>query len=140
MGEGWTDSDALGAHKRHPFRLSSWRAIGLLAVLAPLLFGSCASTKPNGPPVPAFNTAALTTTLKRGVSTVADVRKALGEPTGLGGFLTSITGHDTVWYYESIKVDASDPKPELQQDVLLVFFKADRFDGYLWFSDAHKDW
>jgi hypothetical protein len=109
-------------------------------MLVPFLFGACTSTKTKQPYVPAFNNAALTTTLQRGVSSAADVKKALGEPEGSGGFLfPTDTELRTVWFYEKVKVVITG-QPDIQQDVLLVFFKEERFDGFLWFSDAQKKW
>ncbi len=118
--------------------MSQWR-IGLLVMLTLFLFGSCAPTKAKQPYLPVFNNAALTTTLQRGVSSAADVKEALGEPTGSGEFLL-YTELRTIWFYEENKVDATGQKLRIQQDVLLVFFEGDRFDGFLWFSDAQKEW
>lgn len=108
-------------------------------MLAPFIFASCAPTKAKQPNVPAFNNAALTTTLQRGVSSAADVKDVLGEPTGSGEFLV-YTELCTVWFYEKMKVDVSGHELDIQQDVVIVFFKEERFDGFLWFSDAHKKW
>lgn len=107
-------------------------------MLTLFLFGSCAPTKAKQPYLPVFNNAALTTTLQRGVSSAADVKEALGEPTGSGEFL--LEELRTIWFYEENKVDATGQKLRIQQDVLLVFFEGDRFDGFLWFSDAQKEW
>ena len=116
----------------------------ILLVLTPLLLCSCATPGPKQtlpPSSPAFNNAALTSTLQRGVSTAADVREALGEPNGLGGFLyPTDTDPLTVWFYEKIMIDTSSGKLDLQQDVLLVFLRENIFDGFLWYSDAVKDW
>ncbi len=119
-------------------------AITLLAILIPFLFSSCASQEVKQPYGPAFNYTALTTTLQKGVSDAADVRGALGEPNGSGGYeFPIITGANTIWFYEKMKleiIDMSSQNFDIQQDVLIVFFKEERFDGFLWFSDAHKDW
>jgi len=116
-------------------------AISLFAVLVPFLFSSCTPTKTKQPYVPEFNNAALTTTLQRGVSSAEEVKEALGEPQGSGGFLfPTDTELRTVWFYEKMKVDASGQKLDLQQDVLIVFLKEGTFDGFLWFSDAYKKW
>jgi hypothetical protein len=117
-------------------RMVSWGR-RLLAVYILSLAVACASPKPM--PTQVFKTYALTTELQRGVSTMEDVRRTLGEPQGSGGFLFPIgIGEGPIWFYESIKVDASSGKIDLQQDVVLVFFKGGRFDGYLWFSDASR--
>ena len=119
-------------------------ATGLLVLLVPFLFGACMSTRakqPYVPAVPAFNNAALTTTLQRGVSGIAEVKEAIGEPQGSGEFLfPTDTKPRPIWFYEKVKVDVSGQKLDLQQDVLLIIFKEGRFDGFLWFSDAHKKW
>lgn len=119
-------------------------AVELLAILSPFLFGACVSTKavqPSIPKVPTFNNAALTTTLQRGVSSVAQVKETMGEPQGSGEFLfPTDTEPRPIWFYEKVKVDVSGQKLDLQQDVLLILFKEGRFDGFLWFSDAHKNW
>ena len=127
-------------------RMVSWGR-RLLAVYILSLAVACASSKPlyhehskpKPMPTQVFKTYALTTELQRGVSTMEDVRRTLGEPQGSGGFLFPIgIGEGPIWFYESIKVDASSGNIDLQQDVVLVFFKGGRFDGYLWFSDASK--
>jgi hypothetical protein len=123
------------------YRRMNRLAIGLLAMLVPFLFGSCTPPKAKQPHVPAFNNAALTSTLQRGVSNAADVKAALGEPNGSGGYLFPIVAEPhTIWFYEKMKVDVSGQELDVQQDVLLIFFKKGRFDGFLWFSDAHKEW
>lgn len=116
-------------------------AIGLFAMLVPFLFSSCASQEVKQPYGPAFNYAALTNTLQRGVSSAEDVKAVLGEPNGSGGYYFPVVAEPyPVWFYEKVKIDISGQEFELQQDVLLIFFKEGRFDGFLWFSDAHKDW
>ena len=116
-------------------------AIGLLAMLAPCLFGACSSPPVKQPQVPAFNYAALTTTLQKGVSGPADVKAALGEPNGSGGYLFPVVaGPDKIWFYEKTKIDISGGELDFQQDMLLIFFKEGRFDGFMWYSDAHKQW
>lgn len=114
---------------------------GFLALLITLFLSACASQQATQPPGPAFNYAALTETLQRGISTPLDVKKALGEPKGSGGFLYPTDAkNQTLWFYEKMKIDTSGGKTDVRQDVLLVFFKAGRFDGFLWFSDARNDW
>ena len=115
--------------------------IGLLAILIPFLFSSCASQEVKQRYGPAFNYAALTSTLQRGVSSAADVQAVLGEPNGSGGYYFPVVAEPyPVWFYEKVKIDISGHEPEFHQDVLLIFFKEGRFDGFLWFSDAHRDW
>ena len=133
--------DAVVWSGRPPRRMVRW-GWSLLAVFILSLVIACATpaTKPKPPaPTQAFKTYALTTELQRGVSTMEDVRGIFGEPQGSGGFLFPIgIGEGPIWFYESIKIDASSGKFELRQEFVLVFFKEGRFDGYLWFSDASK--
>ena len=87
-----------------------------------------------------FNTSALTTTLKRGVSTEADVAAALGAPTGSGrALMPGDSGPRQVWVYGKTRVDTVGRKSSIKQDSVMVFFKDGRFDGFLWYSDARKD-
>jgi len=100
--------------------------------------------------------------LKRGVSTKADVQKLLGVPNGSGAALlpspafnrervvkASEAGLSSppdfaqreIWYYEDVAV--TDMKSadagyvaNLQQQILLVFFTGDLFDGYFWTSNS----
>ena len=119
-------------------------AVGLLAILVLFFFGACVSTKakqPYVPAVPAFNVAVLTTALQRGVSGASEVKEVMGEPQGSGEFLfPTDTEPRPIWFYEKVKIDFSGYEPDIQQEVLLIIFKEGRFDGFLWFSDAHKDW
>lgn len=121
-------------------RMTRW-VIGLLAILVPLLLGACAPPKARPPYVPAFNYAALTTTLQPGVSSAADVEAALGKPNGSGGYLFPVVpGPDTIWFYEKMRGELQGQDIDIKQDMILIFFKQGRFDGFLWFSDAHKNW
>ena len=74
----------------------------------------------------------LETEFKRGVSTKADVLTVLGEPDGSGGamFPTASQASD-VWYYEAYRSSLSN----LSQKILLVYFKGEEFDGFMWFSN-----
>ncbi len=75
----------------------------------------------------------LETEFRRCVSTKADVLTVLGEPDGSGGaiFPTASYGND-VWYYEASRSSLSD----INQKILLVYFKGEVFDGFMWFSNA----
>jgi len=74
----------------------------------------------------------LETELKRGVSTKADVITLLGEPDGSGGaqFPTASYEND-VWYYEASRASLSN----MDQNILLVYFREEVFDGFMWFSN-----
>ncbi len=64
-------------------------------------------------------------------SSAADVRAALGEPRGHGGArYTKDQPLRKVWYYEFIQLKGD----QVGLNILLVFFRDDRYDGYLWFS------
>ena len=64
-------------------------------------------------------------------SSAADVRAALGEPRGHGAArFTKDQPLRKVWYYEFIQLKGS----QFGINLLLVFFRDDRYDGYLWFS------
>ena len=79
-------------------------AIGLLAMLVPFLFSSCASQEVKQPYGPAFNYAALTSTLERGVSSAADVQAVLGEPNGSGGYYFPVVAEPyPIWFYEKFR-------------------------------------
>ena len=75
--------------------------------------------------------------LVRGVSEKSDVVLAFGEPQGTGGAMlpTDRTAKE-VWYYENIQAQILSLKG--RQQVLLVFFKGDLYDGYFWF-DVRQD-
>jgi hypothetical protein len=85
----------------------------------------------------------LESNLKRGVSTKSDVQQVLGTPTGSGSaiFPTDPTARE-VWFYQDIEV--TDAKPEgsevirvnARQQILLVFFKREVFDGFMWYSNV----
>ena len=64
-------------------------------------------------------------------SSEADVRAALGEPRGYGSArFTKEQPLRKVWYYEFIQLKGE----QVGLNLLLVFFRDDRYDGYLWFS------
>jgi hypothetical protein len=81
--------------------------------------------------------------LERGVSTKSDVQQALGAASGSGSAIlpTDPTPRE-VWFYEDIEV--TDAKAEanqvirvnVRQQILLVFFKKELFDGFLWYSSV----
>ncbi|GAB3625900.1 hypothetical protein PTE30175_01102 [Pandoraea terrae] len=95
----------------------------------------------------------LEASLERGVSTREDVKRFLGEPNGRGEFLLGQIGKPRrIWYYEDIEVidiasqrkNAASLVPgattglylAMRQQILLVFFQDDRYDGMLWSSNA----
>ena len=79
--------------------------------------------------------------LTRGVSTKSDVQQVLGVPAGSGNaiFPTDATSRE-VWFYQDIEL--TDTKAEgkqiirvnMRQQILLVFFREEIFDGFMWYS------
>lgn len=91
--------------------------------------------------------------LRRGVSTKTDVERLLGRPTGHGELLEPTTEGTAwvrreVWYYEDIEMTGLDNTRRegtvtilplrMRQQVVLIFFDKDRFDGDFWFSNAQQ--
>ena len=81
--------------------------------------------------------------LKRGVSTREDVHRLLGKPNGTGGMISASFGNanQEIWYYENIEITGSQSAKDavnvnMRQQIMLVFFKGERFDGYLWTTNA----
>lgn len=82
---------------------------------------------------------------RRGVTTRADVRRLLGEPTGAGGsrFPTAKTSQE-VWSYEEVQMDivsmtGEDPikiQSKQRWKAILIFFEGDRFVGFFWFTSG----
>ena len=72
--------------------------------------------------------------LTRGVSTKADVLKVIGKRNGSGTVL--MPGDPIIremWYYEDVKV--SQISGNMDQKILLIYFKDDIYDGYMWFAN-----
>ncbi len=99
------------------------------------------------------DTALIEQHLRRGVSKKDDVQRLLGVPNGTGrseiarpegkGEQPMGNGPREIWYYDNIEVTdtrsgAGTIDMSLRQQILLVFFKMDIFDGYLWTSNAFK--
>jgi len=86
--------------------------------------------------------APLTSELVIGQSTRDDVHRSLGDPSGDGEYLfVADYVPRQAWFYHDIKL--TDAKAvhdtvvmNMRNQVLLVFFKGDRYDGYMWYSNA----
>lgn len=122
-----------------PF-LGRRRVFVLLWALIPILLTGCATKRVT---TGAFTQLARIEEFKRGVSTEADVRRVLGPPRGGGSAIFPPDRRQRqVWFYEDIDVlNVTSPKPgflrmDLRQQMLLVFFEEELFDGYMWFSNA----
>ncbi len=106
----------------HPWR--RWMAVHCLLVLV----AGCAA------PTITIGYRAQTQNLDRLISeksTAADVRAALGEPRGHGRARhTRDQPLLKVWFYEFMQMKGD----QVGVNILLVFFRGDRYEGYLWFS------
>lgn len=75
-------------------------------------------------------------TLKPGISRTEDILQALGEPTGYGvSRLRADQTPRTIWFYDYTYANAlgrNDVK------ILLVFFRQERYEGHLWFSETMR--
>lgn len=77
------------------------------------------------------NLEALERSLRQGKSTLQDVAKSLGEPTGKGReMLPFMDSPRDTWTYYYEEGDLKDDR----RLFLFVFFKNQRYDGYMWFS------
>jgi len=88
--------------------------------------------------------------LHRGVSSKADVQRLLGVPNGMGRSEMALArrndevpaeGPREIWYYENIEVTNAKSNEgvidmKMRQQILLIFFRLNVFDGYLWTSNA----
>ena len=80
-------------------------------------------------------TSVLETSLQPGISERSDVSNILGAPRTIGG--AWLAGHDSprdmwVYYYEEATLS------DAQRIFLFVFFREERYDGYLWFSSLQN--
>jgi len=127
----------LAAQFRHCLALASACTIAV-AVIA-----SCSVTSSQTVTTGPFNDlAGLDAALKRGVTTKAEVRRIFGAPNGSGAarFLSFGGDEGEIWYYEDIEATGTKSvdgvlKFQMRQQMLVVMFKAERVDGYLWTSN-----
>ena len=82
--------------------------------------------------------------LVRGQSTRFDVQKLLGIPSGAGGALLPGFGDNSqevapydVWYYEDLEAEKFKSESgvlimDLRQQIIVIFFKGDKYHGYFW--------
>lgn len=133
-------------HTRPAYRFATWRrGLGAGAITIALTVSLVAGCAQPGAittgPFKQMNR--IDSELRRGVSTKSDVERVLGKPNGTGGTLMppTQTKPGEVWvYYNSqtgtprisgsrpIKVDV-----DSRDQMIMVFFDGDIFDGYLWF-------
>jgi len=118
--------------------------VGLLALT--MVVAGCESPAKSLPRVPAYPTARIESELVRGVSTRADVERVLGRPNGAGGLLfPGLPEARDSWFYQQTRLATNKGADgrmhfETQMDIVLIFFRDDRFDGFMWFSDADGTW
>ena len=90
--------------------------------------------------------------LRRGTSAKADVQKILGVPNGTGqsdwlrppgmAAVAYGEGRREIWFYDDIRITdikSAGNAPatmKVRQQILLIFFQGETFDGYLWTSNA----
>jgi len=126
------------AHSRQPRR--GWAAPIAVVALAFFLLAGCAAMSPATTRVTrplVFPTSELEEVLRRGVSSRADVEELLGQPNGTGSLMFPEQHRAReIWFYERVEVKSVRNALVMQQDVLLVFFRHDVYDGFMWFSDA----
>ncbi len=86
----------------------------------------------------------LETTLRVGVSTMADVRTALGESVGKGGVMLPVLDarprETWTYYFEEGHVKAKQNQIDAvsRRIFLFVYFDRGLYDGYLWFSSLPR--
>mgnify|MGYP000851109385 CR=1 FL=1 len=99
------------------------------------------------------NVASIEKQLLRGRSTKSDVQRLLGVPSGAGSAdmvrpaIVDVPplgeGPREIWFYDDLEI--TDVKSRggvatmnIRQQILLVFFKGDLFDGHLWTTNVVK--
>jgi hypothetical protein len=126
--------------KPTPRNFVTLTACVVILVSAALLQPVLAQTASSG----AFrNLSAIEATLMRGVTTKAEVRRQLGVPNGSGAARFAHVGDDEreIWYYEDVAITGAKSadqvmKMDMRQQILLVLFKGEVVDGYLWTSNS----
>ena len=111
----------------------------LIAIAAVLLAGCAQSTALTTGPFARTNR--IDSELRRGVSSKSEVERILGKPNGTGGSLLPLQDRPhEVWVYNQVQIGelrVSGGRPimvevDTRQQIILVFFEGDVFDGYLW--------
>lgn len=123
----------MGFTGRQRYKVTRWARAKFLAMLVGALFLPGCVVHVHTVKSQAFSKLdQLETELKRGVSTKADVITLLGEPDGSGGAQFPTASYDNdVWYYEASRASLSN----MDQNILLVYFREEVFDGFMWFSN-----
>lgn len=148
MGQARNILNGMISNRQLFIRLGGWKyRFALICVMA---LAACAETPQRVSTAEAFrDTRLLETQLKKGVSTMEDVKRVLGEPTGSGAvFLASVQqSPQEIWFYQDIEITdfkASQGQIDIKirQQILVVFVRDRLFDGFMWFSntDAATGW
>ena len=127
------------ARRRWRPRLPDW-----LVLVCAMALTACAEAPPRHSSVEAFrDTRQLESALVKGVSTRDDIKRVLGEPTGSGAvFLASVQqSPEEIMFYQDIELtDIKSSQGQLdlkvRQQILVVLIRDQRFDGFMWFSNA----
>lgn len=119
-----------------------WVAAAMRTIAAAAIVGCSAAAAQTLTTGPFNDLAGLDAALKRGVATKADVRRIFGPPNGGGAARFFSFGGDEreIWYYEDIEATGMKAvdgvmKIQMRQQMLVVMFKNERVDGYLWTSN-----
>jgi hypothetical protein len=125
--------------------LKQWRGSILATTLAMIVLASSSLAAIDASTGPFPNTALIETSLQRGTSTKSDVQRLLGTPEGFGeAVLPPSHENQEIWYYEDLEVKDFQSEGQgvlrgnLKQQVLVIFFQENRFNGYMWFTNAHQ--
>lgn len=125
-------------------RTRTWRKRLLLLCLTGVI--ACAEAPQKVSSMPAFrDTMRLETHLKKGISTVADVKQFLGEPTGNGALYMprlKEQPYDVLFYQDIELTDIKGSKGQLdlqlRQQILVVYVRGGVYEGFTWFSNAES--
>ena len=99
--------------------------LGLLTVLFVIPLGGCTISFDFGTP-PKI---AQLRQLRRGASSISEVRSLLGEPRGKGATRLPV-GYRKLWLYDAGRFDPNRSRIRY----LVVFLDGDTYDGYFWFD------
>jgi hypothetical protein len=122
----------------------AWARWLLPIVLACL--AACAGEPPAYSTREAFtDTRLLETRLTKGKSSVSDVKRTLGEPSGSGALYlprTSPHAYDVLFYQDvaltDMKAKAGQIDVRMRQQILVVYIRDGVYDGFTWFSNAEQ--
>jgi hypothetical protein len=115
--------------------------LGLLAAAGPALAQTVDLTTG-----PFRDTAALESAWRAGITTPDEVRRLVGPPNGAGSFLGVIDYRPfNIWFYDDVAVVGATAQSgtgivniQSRQQFLMVFFRDDRYQGHMWFSNDSR--